>query len=780
MHTKLFPTDSQTMEWQEFRAEGFKRHACGVIHRKNTPASNGLPLGSIDTGCIDLETDGTFGYCTIFNSHVPRRGPLNLPFLGLSINNEKVKWIETWVLSTRKLTPESTARVRPDWPTRKHAWPADEIHYWGHYPIADLEYEMDCPVSVGLRAWSPFIPGDVALSNTPGIVFEVRLRNTTNAVQKGMLVFSFPGPSVQEAAGNCRFEHVKVKGPFTGVKVTNGLDQEYAIGFVNLNGDESYSTGGDLGCDGGYWSTLGSGGSWFNPFPGLPQELNQAGASVGVKFEMKGNEEKTIRFILAWYSPTWKGGGGALSGGNTYYHKYTERYKSSIEVAEFLAENHHSILERIVAWQEVVYSEKSLPVWLRESLVNILHLITEDGLWAQARPPIGEWCKKEDGLFGMNECPRGCPQIECIPCSFYGNIPLVYFFPELALSTLRGYKAYQYPEGNAPWIFGGCTAAVRTPPCEMAMPSKGYGTKPQTTLDGPCYVDMIERLWQRTGDRKILDEFYESMKKNTVFTMNLRPESGPAGIVSIPTGNKAQDWMESCDLFGIVPHIGGVHLANLRMATRMARETGDAEFARQCEEWFRQGSQVLEDKTWTGEYYLLYLEEETGKKSDVIMGCQLDGEWMVKFHGLESAFRPERVKTTLETLKKTNVYQHGATVFRIPKEDEFLPGYWGEAGVHFPSSIVLAATYMYYGDRDFGLDLAYRTVRVLIIENRGSWNSMLLFRGDNGKFMYGPDYYQNMMLWCLPAALAGQDMTGPCRNGGLAERMIEAGKKNNS
>ena len=85
---------------------------------------------------------------------------------------------------------------------------------------------------------------------------------------------------------------------------------------------------------------------------------------------------------------------------------------------------HAGILGRILAWQQVVYAEQALPVWLRESLVNNLHLIAEDGLWAQARPPIGEWCRPEDGLFGMNECPRGCPQIECIPCSFYGNMPL--------------------------------------------------------------------------------------------------------------------------------------------------------------------------------------------------------------------------------------------------------------------------------------------------------------------------------------------------------------------
>ena len=39
-----------------------------------------------------------------------------------------------------------------------------------------------------------------------------------------------------------------------------------------------------------------------------------------------------------------------------------------------------------------------------------------------------------------------------------------------------------------------------------------------------------------------------------------------AGVVSMPADNNAYDWYESCDLFGIVPHIGGVHLAQCRFA----------------------------------------------------------------------------------------------------------------------------------------------------------------------------------------------------------------------
>jgi uncharacterized protein (DUF608 family) len=267
------------------------------------------------------------------------------------------------------------------------------------------------------------------------------------------------------------------------------------------------------------------------------------------------------------------------------------------------------------------------------------------------------------------------------------------------------------------------------------------------------------------------------MKRNTIFTMNLRPEAGPAGIVSLPTGNNAQDWMESCDLFGIVPHIGGVHLANLRMAEQMAREVGDAEFAEQCAEWFRQGSEVLESKMWAGEYYLLYREEETGKQSDVIMGCQLDGEWMARFHGLEGVFRTDRVRTTLQTLRRTNTYPFGATVFRMREEGAFLPGYWGEAGVHIPSSLMLAATHLYHGNREAGLQLAEGTARGLLIERAASWDSILLLRGDEAEFLWGADYYQNMMLWCLPAALAETDLAGPCQPGGLVSRMIAAAQE---
>lgn len=49
--------------------------------------------------------------------------------------------------------------------------------------------------------------------------------------------------------------------------------------------------------------------------------------------------------------------------------------------------------------------------------------------------------------------------------------------------------------------------------------------------------------------------------------------------------------------------------------------------------------------------------------------------------------------------------------------------------------------------------------------------------GDTGERVYGTDYSQDMMLWALPAAIAGTDLAGPCRPGGLVDRIIGAGAK---
>jgi hypothetical protein len=97
---RLFPAHLAHGEWEEFPAEGFPAPVIGVIHRREYAALCGVPLGGIGTGFLNLDTGGLFGLCSIFNSHTPRRGAMNWPFLGLSVNGQ------TWVLTTGQQSAE--------------------------------------------------------------------------------------------------------------------------------------------------------------------------------------------------------------------------------------------------------------------------------------------------------------------------------------------------------------------------------------------------------------------------------------------------------------------------------------------------------------------------------------------------------------------------------------------------------------------------------------------------------------------------------------------------
>lgn len=808
MATKLFPASLSELQWHQFDAEGFSRAVSGVIYRANQPPCCGMPLGGISTGCIDVDPRGVFGFSTLFNPSgrhavsdhlMPRKLPTIQPILGLAVGEK------TWVLATREMigggdlpwcTEPQMLEVRGkaaetqmvSCPKVEGVQAARDIHYWGHYPVADMEFETDAPVSVGLHAWSPLIPGDAAASNTPAAVFEVHLRNGSAAAQEGAIAFNFAGPDAQEARGT-EFTRQRIEEDFAGVQVSSTGGVSYILGVI---GEEKVRFGAGFKDAPAAWSDIGQ----KLPEPAFRERegiklYQDASCAVAADFVLAAGEEKVVRFLLAWYAPVWEGVTKSWPGkdkvdngihrlhwvgdewaGDTHYftHMYAARYASAVDVARRMTQEHETLLRRVLAWQEVIYAEDDLPVWLRDALVNNLCLITEDSYWAQARPPLGDWVHP-GGAFAMNESPRGCPQISCIPCDWYGNLPIVFFFPELNRANLRLFKAYQKEDGEVPFAIG---KGGELP--DLAAPSYYW----QVGLNGTCYVDMVDRLWQRTGDDAILREFYDSVKACNTFTINLR--RGPSGVISMPEIG-GMEWFEIGEWAGMASHLGGLRLAQLRMVERMAEAMGDADYAEQCREWLADGSRAMEEEMWAGDYYLNFYEKETGKKSDDVMGYQLDGEWAAKAHGLPGVFRSDRVKTTLKTIERCNIAltpEVGAANFTRPDgsplPDDSKVAEYGLYAMFPPELLVLAMTYMYAGEREFGLELAQRHWATIVLQHRHPWDLPNIVRGDTGARVFGTDYYQNMMLWAMPAAAAGQDIEAYCAPGALVDRVIQAGR----
>ena len=249
----------------------------------------------------------------------------------------------------------------------------------------------------------------------------------------------------------------ELQGELTGVSVTTDAGVGYTLGVL---GGEKVRMGGERGA---------AGSRWDGPAPAAQE--NELGTSLTVDFDLGPREARTIRFVLAWYAPLWKG-----EGTHCFTHLYATRYPDSPTVAQKLAREHGALLQRILNWQQAVYTDEELPVWLREALVNNLYLINEVGMWAAAKPPIGDWCRPQDGLFGMNESPREYPKSNAFRAIFTETSRWFTSFPSWPFRRCVATKSISFP--TVP--FPGSLAAARENrqprgrswpcPCEVTRP----------------------------------------------------------------------------------------------------------------------------------------------------------------------------------------------------------------------------------------------------------------------------------------------------------------------
>ena len=90
-----------------------------------------------------------------------------------------------------------------------------------------------------------------------------------------------------------------------------------------------------------------------------------------------------------------------------------------------------------------------------------------------------------------------------------------------------------------------------------------------------------------------------------------------------------------------------------------------------------------------------------------------------------------------------------------------------------------AMVHMYRGDREHGLDLSRRVMENIVCQQRLTWDIPILYRADTGEGIWGNDYAQMMMVWALPAAVAGKDLASyAAAPDGLIDRILKAAKTN--
>jgi uncharacterized protein (DUF608 family) len=803
---RLFAADLKGAQWNTFQAAGYAKEVSGICYRTKSAGyfscyvdrpfpCSGMPLGGIDTGALYLEPSGVLGYSSIFNHLTPIGGPLNVPYMGLASGGR------TWTFGTAQ-TKNYAGNNRATMGL-KVLGSMQESEYWGHYPIADIEYKSDAPVQVGLRCWSPFIPGDSKASNTPGAVFEAHLRNTGPSVQKGCLLFNFPGfanhASKDTSIGwpDMPMKPVMPAARVTRRSVPSGLsgtwveNEPWAMSYVLAAiGESRVRTGGSLGLDGRTWNAA------EQNLPPISAD-DDGSSSLAIAYDIAAGESKIIRVILAWFAPEWEGNGNPGTGGSRistyapegetlsttgkrFTHMYASRFADAGEVASYLARNHEQLLARVIAWQSAIYEEETLPGWLADSLINALYYFAPCSLWAQAKDPIGDWCKPEDGLFALEESPRACPHMSTLSNVGMQGPTLSFFFPDCAVSLLRAIRSTQRENGDVAQLMG-----------RWADPANPMSYDYQEVVSGFCYVSAAYLHWKITGDEAFMKEFYPSVKKALEYSFTQRPDLGPAQIIAMPPKRTHAwndiEWFEDRSMYGFVTHPGGLRIAGAEMLKAWAQAMGDGDEVRRMDELIAAGKEALQKYLWRGDHYLVYHDTTTGKELDAFYSPQLNGQYWARFCGLPEVFPRENVSRVLRTLRQKvcSLSKLGMPpIYALPDGSLWTAdktGYLTGEYVYTNHQVIWnALTFIYEGQRNFGLELLRKNLALSYLTWGYTWDGPNCHSagGDTGEVNYGWDYWFNWSIWNAPAAMLNKDITALTQPGGLVHRVLEAGKQN--
>jgi len=171
------------------------------VHRGDALGRIGMPIGGIAAGQMYLLGDGSLGCWHIFNRPV-NTGPGNKCYDNQTFDKPVD---QGFAVTVKSASTESVTRLNEQGP-----W---EIEFVGEYPIAEVRYRSDqCPVSVTLEAFSPFIPLNAEDSGLPATVFNFTVENacsvTIEAAVAGWLENAVCCYS-QQALGSTRLTSTK-------------------------------------------------------------------------------------------------------------------------------------------------------------------------------------------------------------------------------------------------------------------------------------------------------------------------------------------------------------------------------------------------------------------------------------------------------------------------------------------------------------------------------------------------------------------------------------------
>ena len=673
---------------------------------------SGVPLGGIGAGKMEILPNGLFSNFSFMNNWSHPIGAQN-DFPG-------ILGYHLGIFSEDKAFLLQTVPVA-GLPT------VGSISYEGNFPVCTLYYhEPSLGLDISLEAFSPWQLSDARLSSLPCCYFTLRVKNLRS--KPARVAFLFMGrnlsgdwcvgrqnriredkqsmhlefSNVSAAAddpkrGSLSFSFEKQGWKTSYLESWNAVTKNFHFNSedIRLSAWDSFSKCGELPNEKAN-ATAG----------GENQELCGA---VAAKRTLKSLEEAVFLFSASWYFPA-----------HAFGHHYVRRFKNVSQVQRTASEKRESSRNKIKKFHNLV-RQLPFPDWFQDALTNNLSPFFSSS-----------WYVK-DGRFAFYEAPVVCPLMGTVDVGFYGSIPLSYFFPELEMSQIRQFAAFQRADGYIPHDLG--RNRIDTP---------SNGTTFYLWKDlNPKFVLMATRDFLWSGDAGFLRVLYPSIKKAMRWSMaSCKNQDG------LPSHEGADQTFDLWDFEGANPYTASIYLAALLACRKMALKMRDLSFETECRKHYEKGRRSFEQDIWNGRFF--------GKACTI---SQLNGQWYADLLGLGDVADPGKIKIAL-----ANALHLNARPSRYGLVNSVLPDGRLDVSNNHSKNIWFGMNYAFISlclMRGFPVKKLLKTAYLLwdnvIRRQKSPWNQPDMIDSKTGRFIFGDAYYRNMAIWSIPIALASRD-----------------------
>ncbi|HEX7894723.1 MAG TPA: GH116 family glycosyl-hydrolase, partial [Terriglobales bacterium] len=414
----------------------------------------------IDDGYWQGAPVGGFGAGTFSRTY---RGDFARWHIKSGVHKYQTVWTNQFAMFQQQEGGESVAQVltatHPDVPDTLTSWkwdyPVGAGNYYSLYPKSWYDYRWDkFPAHVTLEQFSPVLPDNYRESSYPVAVYRWHAENPTDKPVTVSVLLSWTNMlgwfrdfspnmkgsldlgnfnrfvSENSAAGNVKgivFDRTRpgaVRDDFDGQWAiatieSPGVEVSYQTTFMAAGGSEvwkPFSKDGRLSNDGHSWISSGE---------------NLAGA-IAVRFTLKPGEKRVVPMVISWDMPVVEFGSG-----RKWYRHYTDFYgtkgTNALKIATDALGSAAKWSDEIDAWQAKYVSDESKPLWFRGELFNEMYILADGGsFWGR---PVDS-SPQTPATFSFMEC-FDYPFHATLDVLFYGDMPLVKFWPDLDKEIMR-------------------------------------------------------------------------------------------------------------------------------------------------------------------------------------------------------------------------------------------------------------------------------------------------------------------------------------------------------